>query len=164
MKKLLFLSCLLLIWACYSNDDGCSTDSRNGTQQTAYDLDSNTESLDTSFIEILSIDSCLDFIQPENRNLGVETFFAKKYNEDAYSIRVLGNRMCSPAPPPDQISYSYNRDTLVITFGNKNRTVDVLCACSFWAEILIKGEIDFNYIQLNAIIYAVKKEFDEENN
>ena len=100
MKRIvLFLSSLFLIWACSSKDDENITNPENTSTQkeSSVTIDSNLDILDTSFIELLSVDSCIGHMDYKNPNLGIDTFYAKKYNENAYSIRVLTNQMCPPA-------------------------------------------------------------------
>ena len=167
MKKLLLLlSSLLLIWACSTKDDENITNPENTSTQkeSSVTIDSNLDILDTSFIELLSVDSCIGHMDYKNPNLGIDTFYAKKYNENAYSIRVLTNQMCPPAEPPDYVEYSYKEDTLVVLAKKKNPSFDVACTCMFWIDLLVKGEINFNYIEANALVYIVKKESDEEEN
>lgn len=156
-KLLLLLTSLLLIWACSSNDDDSTVNSKDNTQQTALDHDSNTEKLDTSFIEILSVDSCIGMLGSDDLSLDVDTLFAQRYDEKKYSIRVLATLMCYPAEPPDYVSYAYQNDTLALHIDKQNRSFDVLCSCIHWVNLLIKGEIDFHYIQLNGNLFVVVK-------
>lgn len=151
MKNIIFsLSCLLFLWACSTKDDVVGSENDAGL---------GVEHSDSPFVEILSVDSCVGFMDPANPNMGVDTFYVKKNSENIYSIRILTNLQCPPAESPDQVSYSYNGDTLVIGFEKKNPSFDVLCACMTWVEILVKHEIDFDYIQSSAIVYAVKKDY-----
>ncbi len=163
-KLLLLLSSLLLIWACSSKDDDSVTNSKDNTQQAVFDLDSNTEILDTSFIEILSIGSCLGMLGSKDLPSDVDTVYAHRYDENSYSIQVLANLLCYPSDPPDLVSYSYEGDTLIVSYQRSKPGIRTVCSCTYWVEILVKGEIDFNYIQSSAKVYAVKKESDEEKN
>lgn len=152
-KLLLLLSSLLLIWACSTKDD-------ENIVSTKQD-ESNSDILDTSFIEILSLDSCFAMHGVPISSLGVDTFYVKKYDENFYSIRILTNRMCPPSEPPDFVNYSYFGDTLIVSLEKKDPTFGVVCCCFLWADLLIKKEIDFNYIHTAGGIFVVKKEFDE---
>jgi len=90
--------------------------------------------------------------------MGIESFLVKQNDNGFYSVRVLGNTQCPPAEKPDRLEYSYRGDTLMLDIYKKDREFDVTCSCMYWADVLIKGEISFEKIQINGNVFPVTRQ------
>ena len=46
----------------------------------------------------------------------------------------------------------------MLDIDKKDRVFDVTCSCMYWADILIKGEISFDKIQINGNVYSISRQ------
>lgn len=126
---------------------------RLSNEESSYAMQSN----ERAPVELVFVDTCFAHYEYDNPTANEESFLAKQ-NEDGFIIRVLGNTQCPPAEKPDYLEYSYEDDTLVLSIDKKDRSFDVTSSCMYWAEILIKGDISFNKIQINGNTFSVTVE------
>ncbi|WP_407451872.1 hypothetical protein [Fibrobacter sp.] len=142
MKEVYFMIGLVfLFYACSSPDEGKSALVSN-------DIEGRPS------VELVSVDSCFTEYESDNPTAGVKSFLAVK-KDDFYTVRVLGVTQCPPAEKPDYLEYSYEDDTLVLNIDKMNRSYDVTCSCMFWADVLIKGNLSFDKIQISGNVFSV---------
>jgi hypothetical protein len=142
MKNSILMVVLFVFYACSSSDDEAKM----------------VQSEEYASVELLQVDSCFASLDYSNPTMGVESFSIKQNVDGFYSVRVLGNTQCSPAEKPDYLEYSYKGDTLKLDIYKKDRIYDVTCSCMYWADVLIKGEISFDKIQINGNVYSVSRQ------
>jgi hypothetical protein len=154
MKRLACIAALsVLFFACSSSDSQkdavLSVNDENNEQE--------MRQKDIS-VELLSVDTCFAHFDYENPTMSVESFVVKRTEDSCYTVRVLGNAQCPPAEKPDYLEYSFKGDTLSLNIDKKDRLTDVTCSCMYWADVLIRGDVTFNKIQINGNIFTITKE------
>ena len=142
MKNSILMVVLFVFYACSSSDDEAKM----------------VQSEDNASVELLQVDSCFAHLDYSDPTMGIESFSVKQNDDGFYSVRVLGNTQCPPAEKPDNLEYSYRGDTLMLDIDKKDRVFDVNCSCMYWADILIKGEISFDKIQINGNVYSISRQ------
>ena len=142
MKISILMVVLFVFYACSSSDDAKKV----------------VQSEDNASVELLQVDSCFAHLDYSDPTMGIESFSVKQNDDGFYSVRVLGNTQCPPAEKPDYLEYSYKGDTLKLDIDKKDRVFDVTCSCMYWADILIKGEISFDKIQINGNVYSISRQ------
>ncbi len=140
-KTFLVIGLVFLFNACSSSDDGKSAVVSNDV-------------VERPSVELVYVDSCFAHYESDNPTAGVKSFLAVK-KDDFYTVRVLGVTQCPPAEKPDYLEYSYEDDTLVLNIDKMNRSYDVTCSCMFWADVLIKGNLSFDKIQISGNVFSV---------
>ena len=142
MKNSILMVVLFVFYACSSSDDEAKM----------------VQSEDNASVELLQVDSCFAHLDYSDPTMGIESFSVKQNDDGFYSVRVLGNTQCPPAEKPDNLEYSYRGDTLMLDIYKKDRVFDVTCPCMYWADVLIKGEISFDKIQINGNVYSISRQ------
>ena len=142
MKISILMMAFFLFYACSSSDDEKKI----------------VQSENHASVELLQVDSCFASLDYSNPTMGIESFLVKQNDNGFYSVRVLGNTQCPPAEKPDRLEYSYRDDTLMLDIYKKDREFDVTCSCMYWADVLIKGEISFEKIQINGNVFPVTRQ------